>query len=383
MPVNISMEPDRENDGRQPTLDFLRGLAILSVVAFHVSPVFNPGVRIITSVCALGFFGVQLFFLISAITMCYMWDRRLGEGQAPLKFYIRRFFRIAPPFWLAMFGYLLLNGFLPSGWAPDGVGTKQVLTSAFFVNGFWPDTINSVVPGQWSIVDEMMFYAFFPILISCFKTSIRSYLLGASLIYLANLVIVQPIYDVILIDFKHTELLHEFYFFQFFNQAPIFLLGMFLYHFMFGGPHSKGLTVLIVGVSLGWLGLAFLTRAFFSVPASPFLWLAVGLLMVAVVTSFKLKLMWKPINRLGQLSYSIYLIHFGVAEGVEWCFTQVGVEKHSLLGFSIALISILVLCWWLGALSERTVERAASQFGRRLVKAVSAHSDIAAIRKVY
>jgi peptidoglycan/LPS O-acetylase OafA/YrhL len=205
-------------------------------------------------------------------------------------------------------------------------------------------------------------------------------LFGAFLVYFANLVIVRPIYDVVLFDFRHTDLLHEFDFFQFFNQAPVFLLGIFLYHLMGRNSHSKKPVIVIAGVALGWLGMAFLARTFFSLPSSPFLWLAVGLLMVTVVTSFRFALMWRPINRLGQLSYSIYLIHFAVVEAVEWCFTRAGVDKHNILGFSVALTIVLILCWWLGALSERTVERAASQIGRRLVKAVSARG---AIRTAY
>jgi exopolysaccharide production protein ExoZ len=373
--MNIPIQASPESGGRQPTLDFLRGIAILGVVAFHVTPVFDPGARIITSVAALGFQGVQLFFLISAITMCYMWDHRLGESHATLKFYIRRFFRIAPPFWVAMGGYLLLNGFDSSKWAPDGVGARQIITSFFFVNGFWPDTINAVVPGGWSIVDEMTFYAFFPFLISRFKNNAVSYFIGAFLLYLANLAIVQPIYDVLLRNFPHPDLRGEFNFFQFFNQAPVFLLGIFLYASMSGSLSKKQLP-LVAGVALLWLGIAFSLKTFYDVRSSPFFWLAAAILMTVVITAFKLQLTFRPVNRLGQLSYSIYLIHFAVIVGVEWCFARAGADKHGLLGFTVALITVLFLCWWLGALLESTLERAASRIGRRLVNAVPAHSAI-------
>jgi len=213
--MSISKPISAEGDRRQPTLDFIRGIAILGVVAFHVSLIFDPGVKALTLLLSLGFQGVQLFFLISAITMCYMWDRRSDEGSAALKFYIRRFFRIAPPFWLAMCGYLLLNGLNSTPWAPDGVGARQIITSLFFVNGFWPDTINSVVPGGWSIAVEMTFYLFFPFLMTRFN-SVGVYFIGAFLLYLANISIVQPIYDILLRDFPHQDLRHEFNFFQFF-----------------------------------------------------------------------------------------------------------------------------------------------------------------------
>src|SRR5258708_5480123 len=117
-----------------------------------------------------------------------------------------------------MCGYLLLHGLNAYHWAPSGVGAKQIISSLIFVNGFWPDTINSVVPGGWSIVDEMTFYAFFPLLIVRLKRGgAGAYLVTAFLLYIANLTIIQPVYDFLLGGYPHQELRHEFNFFQFFN----------------------------------------------------------------------------------------------------------------------------------------------------------------------
>jgi peptidoglycan/LPS O-acetylase OafA/YrhL len=45
--------------------------------------------------------GVQLFFLASAITLLFSWNAR-NDGL--INFYVRRLFRIAPLFWLAIAG---------------------------------------------------------------------------------------------------------------------------------------------------------------------------------------------------------------------------------------------------------------------------------------
>ncbi len=359
-----------ESRARQPTLDFLRGLAILSVVGFHILPEFNPGIRVVSLVFGLGFQGVQLFFLISAITMCYMWDRRSGESNAAAKFYIRRFFRIAPPFWLAICGYLALNGLEPSKWAPEGVCAKQIISSVLFLNGFWPDMINAIVPGGWSIVDEMMFYAFFPLLIVWFKKDQRIYFAAAFLLYLANLAIIQPIYAALLSDFPYQDLRGEFNFFQFFNQAPIFLLGMALYHLTVSRSASKPPVVLIGLTTVLWLGLAFFLKAFYSVSSSPFFWVAVGCMMCFMSLAFRLGLTWSPVNRLGQLSYSIYLVHFAVIEGVEVSFKHLGISQHGVFGFLLGSSLVLAICWGLGIFFERTVELFSSRAGRLLIKAL-------------
>src|SRR5712671_599344 len=97
---------------RVAALDALRGIAILMVIFFHTSVSFPPDHRL-ARLLESGNLGVQLFFLVSAITMCHMWRERWNEADRQLKFYIRRFFRIAPLFWLAMILYMALWGIQP------------------------------------------------------------------------------------------------------------------------------------------------------------------------------------------------------------------------------------------------------------------------------
>src|SRR6266436_2759960 len=157
--------------GRLQSFDFLRGVAILGVVVFHVFLNFDPQVKVISALAGLGVYGVQLFFLVSALTMSLMWDRRSGEDRPIIKFYIRRFFRIAPPFWLAIIGYLILSGAAPSSGWPSGIDLRHIAMTSTFLHGFWPDTINTVVPGGWSIAVEMTFYAVFPFIVAVNKSS--------------------------------------------------------------------------------------------------------------------------------------------------------------------------------------------------------------------
>jgi peptidoglycan/LPS O-acetylase OafA/YrhL len=322
---------------------------------------------LVKSVAALGVFGVQLFFFVSALTMCFMWDHRSGEAYPIVKFYIRRFFRIAPPFWLALIGYLLLNGTRPSYWAPNGIGSLQILTSLTFLHGFWPDTINSVVPGGWSIAVEMTFYAFFPLLISCISKDL-GFVSWAFFLYALNLFIIHPVYDIFLSEYaqRYPDLVAEFYYFEFFNQAPIFLLGIFLYKWLNRSVDGLRLTIAAF-ILFSWLVLAFWLKFTWSVSASPFFWLAADVLLVFAFTACTFQLSWAPINRLGQLSYSIYLIHFAVIRFVEWCADQGSLEKEGPLAFLLALVAVLVISWALGVILARTVENASSQLGRRLI----------------
>ena len=68
-----------------------------------------------------GWTGVNVFYFVSAMTMCLMWTQRV-ETSPTRKFYIRRVLRIAPLFWLAIPLYLIINGTGPSDNAPTVSG---------------------------------------------------------------------------------------------------------------------------------------------------------------------------------------------------------------------------------------------------------------------
>ena len=72
MPGDASRPDQRRTDepSRLPSLDLLRGLSILAVIAVHTAAAIPTGIGSLDSVLAAGRFGVQLFFFVSAYTMC-------------------------------------------------------------------------------------------------------------------------------------------------------------------------------------------------------------------------------------------------------------------------------------------------------------------------
>ena len=92
-------------------------------------------------------------------------QRSRAERRPTLNYFLRRLFRIAPLFWLAVLFYLWWYGTGPQYWAPRGIGWPAVLATIGFAHGWSPTTINSVVPGGWSIAVEMNFYLLVPVLV--------------------------------------------------------------------------------------------------------------------------------------------------------------------------------------------------------------------------
>jgi peptidoglycan/LPS O-acetylase OafA/YrhL len=162
-------------------IDALRGYAILIVIAVHtlgyVPDLAWPVKRVLT----MGFYGVQLFFLASAVTLMMSWHRSADPfGPRSLKFLVRRFFRIAPLYWMAVVFY----------WFAYQIQAEQfslqlLLATLFFYNAWSPYLIPTVpgwtpVPGGWSIGVEFCFYFTFP-LIATLVTSLRRALVFVAL----------------------------------------------------------------------------------------------------------------------------------------------------------------------------------------------------------
>lgn len=152
-------------------IDALRGLAFLLVIACHTADL--AGVHegtLLGAIITLGRAGVQLFYVISAFTLIHsIHSRRRSEARPTLNFFIRRFFRIAPLFWTMIFFYSWFDArryFLLQAWAPGGIHWQHVLMTIFMVHAWYPTTINSVVPGGWSVGVEMSFYLLVPFLVA-------------------------------------------------------------------------------------------------------------------------------------------------------------------------------------------------------------------------
>ena len=155
---------------RNESLDLLRGVAILLVILAHCSQSARSGIPGLTSFAEnYGELGVQLFFIVSGYTMMLTFGDS-GGPAAIRSFYLRRVFRIVPLFWIAIAFYLLITrgeGF--KVWAPDGIGTGDVVRTFLFLQWSSVTAFNSVVPGGWSIAVEMQFYLLFPLLIHLFR----------------------------------------------------------------------------------------------------------------------------------------------------------------------------------------------------------------------
>ena len=93
-------------------IDALRGLAIFLVMIVHTSQYGEKSHNeIFNSFFKFGAKGVQLFFLASAFILFLSYNYRISKQYKNLlrDFYIRRFFRIAPMYYIGIIFFSLQN----------------------------------------------------------------------------------------------------------------------------------------------------------------------------------------------------------------------------------------------------------------------------------
>ncbi len=343
-PVTIN-QPGRRLRG----LDTLRGIAITMVIVYHVQLHFGaPGV--LGQLAHLGYNGVQLFFIVSGITMCYMWSARKSETWETGKFLIRRLCRIAPPFWFAAAFYLAWRHTGLSALEP--AGPSDVLLTVLLVHGFSQHAINLVVPGGWSIAAEVGFYVLFPLMVTRLKSAPQR-LWAALAIYLAC-------------SLGAWILLHRYavdeivVYYSLLTQLPIFVVAMALFAMLFDADRVPLRTVLVVAVL--WMGVAVLGKSQ-GWPTRPGLWAEIIAMLLFTAVMLK-RFEWGFFAFLGRISYSAYLFHFAVIDLLATALPP----TRGYAGFALGVVAVglgtIAIAW----ASSRTLEAWSVDLGRHLVK---------------
>jgi peptidoglycan/LPS O-acetylase OafA/YrhL len=226
-------------------IDALRGYAVLLVITTHVGRAFADLPYPVKKLTNFGWYGVQLFFLVSCLTLLLSWrsDEAKGRTSAPA-FWARRVFRIAPMYYLGALLYYVIEP------PASGFNPAQLLATLAFVNIWHPDLVPTgpgwtVVPGGWSIGVEVTFYMLFPAI----ATAVRS-MRAALLFLLAALALgcaANPLMIAWLDGCCTRQEIDHFIYFWFPNQLPVFALGTVLYHAMraiWDDPASRTATML-------------------------------------------------------------------------------------------------------------------------------------------
>jgi peptidoglycan/LPS O-acetylase OafA/YrhL len=190
----------RGQSGRLPTLDGLRGIAVLLVMLYHfnVNMPRDASVEgLVTTALNAGWIGVDLFFVLSGFLITGILLDSRGSGSYFKNFYARRVLRIMPLFYLFLFLGLFVYPKLPYQPYPDFrlqndefwylafLGNLRIVQVQAFRNPFADIT--------WSVAIEEQFYLVWPLVVAllprkwlarvCFGALLTSFSLRTTLYF--------------------------------------------------------------------------------------------------------------------------------------------------------------------------------------------------------
>lgn len=194
-----------ENEKKKPDILSYRtplmGIAALWIYIFHEWIPLAPGIPVIGFIEGfikqIGFFGVDIFFLLSGMGLCHAIDKySLSE------FYKRRFLRVLPPYMIMAIILAFVNGW-----------TLSVFLKNLFGIAFFAENIYALL---WFVPAITVFYLLFPLYYAVFRKA------GNKILFTGVMLMLWLIASLLLKEHLRFDL------FGFTNRIPIFLMGILL-----------------------------------------------------------------------------------------------------------------------------------------------------------
>lgn len=368
-------------------IDALRGYAVLLVITCHAGEMFAELPYPLRKLTNFGWHGVQLFFLLSCVTLLLSWRADEAKDRASVTgFWTRRLFRIAPMYYLAALFYFVIET------PPSGFDLGQFLASFTFMNAWHPTLIPTVpdrwmvVPGGWSIGVEVTFYLMFPMMVMLINV-----MRGAIVFFVVTLAIgciANPLMDDVLRDNYSAVAIGNFLYFWFPNQLPVFALGAVLY-FVLQSLQAKpehAIAILLrrystmiilacVAAGVGVANLPLPAALPFASPLGVPAYLVASLIFMIVVAVLagdpRSPFINRPICLLGQVSFSAYLLHFAVLRKLPQLLPDVfdvdATGWQAIAAWFALWLAVIPVTYALSLIAFRTVENPMIQMGRRLL----------------
>jgi peptidoglycan/LPS O-acetylase OafA/YrhL len=319
------------------SLDGLRAISILAVVWHHTHASIAGW-----PISGRGFLGVDLFFVISGflIVTLLLRERRRTGTTSLRKFYVRRFLRIFPPYYLTL-GVVAAIAF----WKPGNSAAllrRELPYAFFYVANMVP--MSSMLAITWSLSVEEQFYLLVPALEKAARR-FAPWILGA-----AWLVVTLPPVGA----FPALPLPS---FFRETTFGPI-LLGVLLAHLLDDprGFRWAWRALRHPASSAAALGLVLAACSIPGGDISGPIRLVIHFALLLLVASCVVReghalapvLGWWVPRRIGAVSYGIYLYHLIVRHGVEKGLARAGRPSELLLfaGTALGTWAVAELSYW-------------------------------------
>jgi peptidoglycan/LPS O-acetylase OafA/YrhL len=299
-------------------VDALRGLAALGIVLHHLNlygplrePISRLAPRWVLWTDEACWIGVQIFFVISGFVIAYSLRSAAMTPRFIGNFALRRSIRLDPSYLTVMLLVLAMHS-LPH-WTPlpspheSGVTLGQVAAHWLYLQNLLG--YDNLSAGFWTLCIEMQFYLLF-----CFCLALAQWLsslLPGSAQRVAGwlvLPVFAPLAGASLfffnLDHRYENWIVYFY--------SMFFLGSLVWWTL------ERRTPLWVLLAYSLVIVARLWYVFWGVEIAIALWAGLTIYVVGRLGHLTDWLAWRPLQYLGRISYSLYLIHYPVSHVVVW-----------------------------------------------------------------
>lgn len=326
-------------------LQIIRAIAVIIVVLYHLE----------LSFFKFGFLGVDIFFVLSGFLMAQLYER-----YSLKQFILKRLVRLMPAYLIVIIVTVIVSTFivLPHEY-------KQLVEqswSSFFLfpnifywemNSYFSKSDFKPLLHLWSLGIELQFYLIFPLLFFFIKKNIKILCIFIIISIMMSFIIlnISPKTAFFLLPFRLWEFLIGYMIYLFLDKSVVIDF--------FQKNKSKSLFILII---LLIISLIFYPYDIYS---QNFIYGHPGIisLIVSAITGFFIligfneyisKSIFIPFIKLGDYSYSIYLIHFPIII----IGFNVPFEGNKLfLNGNMDILIILILTFGLSLLSFKYIEQ--------------------------
>lgn len=147
---------------REYWIDYLRGLAAISVALFHFNETERPEIPIYSDIVSYGWLGVPVFFFLSG----YCIQISAQSSRSTLSFLVRRSLRIYLPYWSSLLICctiivlaLLVRGVNDAAPLPASLADFIILIFAFTGSPYEAKSLALMNWSYWTLAYELAFYA--------------------------------------------------------------------------------------------------------------------------------------------------------------------------------------------------------------------------------
>jgi exopolysaccharide production protein ExoZ len=290
-------------------IDGLRAVAALMVFMVHAGGLLSLG-PIGQSIVNHGLYGVTVFFVLSAYTLCMSVAPAFdGHPVSWRAYFIRRFFRIAPLYYVVIV-YAACTG--PE--RPDYLLTLFLHLS--FANMVVPQYANDILSIEWAIAVEWSFYVMFPVLaiLARSRTSLTMLVATAAVVFVTRdrLFSALPLYS----SYRQFSVLLHLY--AFVGGIAVYAaIRQAAFQTISGRSMLWGFNVLCAAM------IAFMIWHGDSAYTGPLVALITGVVILNAQSGGLARsiLSWPPLAFIGKISFSVYLLHIffvGWVHSLEW-----------------------------------------------------------------